>query len=142
MKAFRAIFLILVAMISTTFAQTEEKGEMPDAPQAVKIVEFGKVPNGYIKMQLDNFFVELNNNPSAQGYIFNFGAAREIARVERVIRNQMKVRNFNPEQVAFISGGAAKKLQTQFWLVPAGAETPTPEYTEEPKSEEISRKIR
>lgn len=133
MKVFRVLFLILIVMSSIAFAQTEEEIEMQDAPQAVKVVEFGKVTNGYIKMQLDYFFTELGNNPTAQGYIFNFGTKREIAQVEKVVRYQIKVRNFDSERITFVSGGAAENLQTQFWLVPIGAETPTPEYTKEPK---------
>lgn len=139
MKIFRVLFLILIVMSSIAFAQTEEKIEAPDAPQAVKVVEFGKVTNGYIKMQLDYFFTELGNNPGAQGYVFNFGTKREIAQVEKVIRSQVKVRNFDLTRLTFVSGGAAEKLQTQFWLVPIGADAPTPEYMEET---EINKKTR
>lgn len=133
MKVFRVLFLILIVMSSIGFAQTEENTEMPQAPQAVKVVEFGKVTNGYIKMQLDYFFTELSNNPSAQGYIINFGTKREIARVEKVIRYQVKVRNFDLTRITFVSGGAAENSQTQFWLVPVGAENPAPEYTKDAK---------
>ncbi len=133
MKKLSLLFLILVAMSSVVFSQTKGKEEIPETPNAVKITEFGKVTNGYIKMILDNFYVELNNNPSATGYIINFGSAREIARVERLIRNQIKFRRFDGERLVIVNGGKAEKLQTQFWLVPAGAEPPIPEYNEDLK---------
>ena len=101
MKVFRVLFLMLIVMSSIAFAQTEEEIEMPSAPQAVKVVEFGKVTNGYIKMQLDNFFVELANNPTAQGYIIDFdkavlfvgGLPEPLAKknLQRLLRSALKL---------------------------------------------------
>lgn len=119
----RILFLILIMFSFTAFAQTEENVEMPEA---VKITEFGNVPNGQIRLELDNFFVHLQNDPSATGYIVNFGSAREVARVEKLIRSQIRLRRFDSSRVVFINGGKADELLTQFWLVPAGAEPPTP----------------
>jgi cell division protein FtsL len=133
MKKLSLILLFLIVMSSFVFAQKEEKGETSETSNAVKITEFGKVTNGYIKMELDNFYVELSNNPNGTGYIINFGSAREIARVEKLIRNQINFRRFDTQRFVMVNGGKAEKLQTQFWLVPAGAEPPTPENNEELK---------
>lgn len=133
MKKLSLLFFILVAMSSLVFAQTQEKGETSETPNAVKFTEFGKVTRGYVKMILDNFYVELNNNPSATGYIINFGSAIEITRVEKVIRDQVNFRKFDRQRLVIVNGGKAEKLQTQFWLVPAGAEPPIPEYNEDLK---------
>ena len=54
----RILFLLLVALSAAAFAQTEEK------PKAVKVDEFERATNGYVKMKMDYFYVELNNNPS------------------------------------------------------------------------------
>ncbi len=119
----RILFLILIVFSFTAFAQTEENVE---TPEAVKITEFGKVTNGYIKMELDNLYVQLQNNPSATAYVINFGSAREVARVEKLIRNQIRLRRYDASRLVFINGGKADELLTQFWIVPAGAEPPTP----------------
>lgn len=115
---FRVLFLLLIAMSSVAFAQTEEK------PQAVKIDEFERATNGYVKMKTDYFYTELNNNPSAQGYIINYGTAREIALRERQIRDAIRFRKFDSSRITVVNGGFRGVVKSEFWLVPAGAENP------------------
>lgn len=114
----RVFLLILIMMSSVAFAQNEEK------PQAFKVAEFERATNGYVKMQMDNFYTELNNNPSAQGYIINFGTAREIAIRERQIRNAILFRKFDSSRITIVNGGFRGIVKTEFWTVPAGAENP------------------
>ena len=115
---FRILFLLLILMSSFVFAQTDEN------PQAVKIDEFERATNGYVKMKMDNFYVELSNNPSAQGYIINFGTAREIAIRERQIRNAILFRKFDSSRITIVNGGFRPIVKSEFWVVPAGAENP------------------
>jgi hypothetical protein len=115
---FRFLILIVIVMSSVAFAQTDEN------PQAVKIDEFERATNGYVKMKMDNFYVELNNNPTAQGYIINFGTAREIAIRERQIRNAINFRKFDASRITIVNGGFRGVVKTEFWIVPAGGENP------------------
>ena len=120
---FRVLLLILVVMSSVAFAQTEQK------PQATKYDEFETATNGYVKARMDFYFVELNNNPMTQGYIFNFGTDKEIAVRERQIRNSIAFLKFDALRLTLVRGGFRGIVQTQLWLVPPGAETPTIEST-------------
>lgn len=132
-KKLSLIFLILAAFALTAFAQTEERNETSETLNAVKIDKFGNVSYEYFRMKLEQFYVVLNNNPNATGYFINFGSAREIARVEKLIRNQIRIKKFDAQRLVIVNGGKAEELQTQFWLVPLGAKPPTPEYNKELK---------
>lgn len=111
-------------MSLVAFAQTEEKPESNEKPKASKSVEFGIEPNGYVKAELDGFFVELMSDPTAQGHIITYGSNREIAGRERLIRNQISFRRFDSQRITFVTGGFSKEIKTELWIVAKGAEPP------------------
>jgi len=113
-------------MSSVAFAQTEENTEPQETPKAIKFDEFEKATNGYVKMKMDAFFVELSNNPAAQGYIINYGTDREIAKREKQIRNSITFRRYDVSRITLVRGGNREVIKTDLWLVPPGAESPTP----------------
>ncbi|HMS40748.1 MAG TPA: hypothetical protein PKE69_11010 [Pyrinomonadaceae bacterium] len=80
-----------------------------------------------IKIRVDNFYIELNNNPSATGYIITYGTPKEIARREQIIKAAIKFRKYDPSRVVFVNGGnTGEGTITKFWIVPAGATAPQP----------------
>jgi|SRR5215213_3772342 len=120
---FRVLFLILVLMSSTVFAQTEDKTR----PEAIKLYDFGKATNGYVKMLFTDFEVKLKADPTSQGYIINYGTDREIKIRRRQILMAVSFRGIDATRITIASGGNIGKQKTIVWLVPAGAEPPTPE---------------
>lgn len=124
MKSIYILFLILVLISSTVFAQNDGNSKIDEMPKAVKLEEFGTATNGYVKMLLDGFFIKLSNEPTAQGYIITYGPNREVASRERLIRNQINFRNFDSQRIVFVTGGFSKEIKTEFWIVPPGAEPP------------------
>lgn len=110
-------------MSSVAFAQSPEK------PEALMAEEFGKIPNGDFRSRMDNFFVELQNNPDSRGLIINYGSKREVAAREKLIKNHIFFRKFDDSRISFINGGYSNEIKTQFWRVPEGAENPKPEPT-------------
>jgi len=123
---FRGLFLILVLLSSFAFAQTEDKTTVESPPEAIRLEEFGKATNGYVKMLFDSFMVKLQADPNAQGYILNYGTDKQILMREKQIRNAIAFRKFDRSRITIVRGGNIGALKTQFWLVPAGAENPTP----------------
>ncbi len=122
---FRILFLLLFVMSSIAVAQTEEK------PKAVKYSEFETATNGYVKMIMDGFYVELGNNPSAQGYIINYGTEKEIAVREKQFQNAITFRKFDGARITLVRGGFWKTSKSELWVVPSGAENPQPTSTAE-----------
>jgi hypothetical protein len=119
----RIIFSLIFLMSSVVFAQTEK------TPKAVKFDEFETATNGSVKMKMDAFYVELNNNPASQGYIINYGTQREIA----IRRNQISIsvawRKFDGTRITFVDGGFRDGIKSELWIVPPGAENPQPSTT-------------
>lgn len=93
-------------------------------PVPIKIDEMTFYVQGELKARLDNYFNQLMNDPTAQGFIVIYPpSSAEKVRVERVIRNYIKVRNFDTSRIVLTAG---KKRDVRsilhFWLVPAGAD--------------------
>lgn len=91
---------------------------------------FGKIPNDEVRARLDALFVFLSNEPNAQGYIINYGTETEIKARERLIRNHAAMRKFDAARIKLMRGDAevpsGEPIWTVVWIVPPGAEPPTP----------------
>lgn len=96
-------------------------------PEPRMVDEFGKQVDDEVKARIDNFYIELNNNPNAQGYIVNYGTDKEIARREAQIRKAIRFRKYDESRVTMVRGGDnSEGVNTKFWVVPPGAENPAP----------------
>ncbi len=102
-------------------------GIVASKPVAVQFDEFGVIPPDEIKARLDAFFIELNNNPTDQGVIINYGTDKQIAQREAQLRKAIAFRKYDASRVTFVRGGdKGTGIRTVFWRVPPGADQPTP----------------
>ncbi len=101
--------------------QIEEK---PPIKEARKIDEYPKAENDDVKAKIDNLYIELNNDPSATGYVVLYGNAKQIAAQRKQIEGAISFRQYDRSRVVIVTG--AGPMQTQLWVVPAGATPPTP----------------
>src|SRR5215212_2905970 len=124
---FRVLILILILTGSTVLAQTEDKTPVDRQPEPIKLYDFGKATDGYVKMLFTDFETKLNADPTAQGYIINYGTDRELRIRERQILKAISFCRIDPARITIMSGGNIGKQRTTVWLVPAGTESPTPE---------------
>lgn len=121
---FRVLFLILVVIGSTVFAQTDNAVRV-SINEAVKIVEFEKATDDKVKILVNDFYAELNNNGSATGYIITYGTPEEVAIREKQIRDSIRFRKYDAIRMVFVQGGFRAVVKTELWLVPAGANPPS-----------------
>jgi len=83
------------------------------------------------KARLDNLAIELQNNPSSQGYIIVYSgtssragqADRLISRAKDYLTNQ---RGIDAGRLSVINGGYRDTDYFELWVVPQGAQPPTP----------------
>ena len=125
----KVLFLILAVMSSAVFAQTAKERESPagKTPEAYKFFEAGKIGNSLLKEKFQSFYAELKKNHAAIGYIINYGTDKEISRREKQIRSAINSReDYDAPRLILINGGNSDKPETVFWIVPPGAEPPTP----------------
>lgn len=117
-------------IIKSEFWIVPANAEPPKIEPMPKLIdEFGKATNGNVKMRMDAFFVEINNNPTESAYIINYGTPREIAKRERQIRDSIRFRRYDSTRITFVNGGNrgnGEIIKTLLFLVPAGAEPPKP----------------
>jgi len=83
------------------------------------------------KARLDNLAIELQNNPTSHGYIIVYSgtgsragqADRLITRAEDYLVNQ---RGIDSGRLSVVNGGYRDTDYFELWVVPQGAEPPTP----------------
>ncbi len=94
---------------------------------STQVDELGRLVADVIRQRLDQYFVTLQNNPDARGYIINYGPARDVTARERLIRNHIAFRRFDASRITIVNGGnTGEGIKSTLWVVPAGAENPTP----------------
>ena len=103
-----------------------ETGSIANSPQPEQVDNFGAIKNDQLRSRLDDYFARLQSNPSAQGYIINYGPARDVAKRETLMRNHIAFRGQDPSRFTFVRGSEEPEVRTTLFLVPAGATPPTP----------------
>ena len=98
------------------------------APEISTVVdEFGALKDDDVKARVDSFFITLNNNPNAQGYIINYGTPAQIKARRAQIMKAINFRKYDVSRVTFVDGpDNGSGVNTKFYLVPAGVTPPTP----------------
>jgi hypothetical protein len=87
--------------------------------------EFGKATDDDIKARVDNFYVQLNADPTATGVIVNYGTPLQIKVRKAQIMKAINFRKYDPSRVKFIDGpDTGTGINTKFYIVPAGASDP------------------
>ncbi len=129
-----SLILTLTLLFSAlSFGQADsETVAGQDSKNPIKFTEFGRVGECELSAQVDAFFSELNDKPTATGYIIIYQgtdvlpADYDSTASESRIRRAVRFRNFDMSRVVFIKGGFRNELMNEFWIAPAGADAPTP----------------
>jgi hypothetical protein len=81
------------------------------------------------KARLDNFGTELQNDPTAKGYIIAYGGRTSpISQVERLMtraRDYLTTeRSIDGSRLVIVNGGFREQDSVELWIVPSGAAPP------------------
>jgi len=107
--------------------QANETAAVAPPVRATEVDTFGKLPNDEVKARVQNFYTQLANDPTAQGYIIIYGTPKEIAARRKQITNAITFLKLDPSRVTIVEGGdKGTGPETHFWLVPPGATPPQP----------------
>jgi len=107
-----------------------------------KLDEYGNIRWSDEKARLDNFAIEMQNSPTAQGYIFCYGgrvgrAGEALRRCSRARSYVNKHRGIEASRIVTIDGGYKEDLTVELWVLSSGATPPTPFPTVDPKEVRI-----
>lgn len=126
---------------------------------AAKFDEFGDTCCNDEKARLDNFAVQLQNEPTATGYIIFYGGrgygylcghdGRRLPRRGEAEARASRLKpyitsawaNFDAARIVVVNGGYRERWTAELWIVPAGAEPPAPTPTLKPKDIKFRRGI-
>ena len=119
--------------------------------EARKFDEFADVNCEDEKARLDNFANELQNNPEARGYIVFYGGKRHEnptfhnsglvlprrgeaqIRVARLKPYMSDSQGIDASRIVVVNGGYRDRWAAELWIVPKGANPPTPTPTVKPQ---------
>jgi hypothetical protein len=106
-------------------------------PQARKIDEYGNIRFNDEKARLDNYAIELQNDPTAQGYLICYGGRKGRTgeaqrRCDRAKDYLVNTRGISGDRIVTVDGGYKEELTVELWVVPSGANPPTGSPTVDP----------
>ena len=76
--------------------------------------------------RLDNYAIQLQNDPGSQGYIIAYGSCEGEgqARADRAKNYLVNTRGIEAGRITTVDGGCRSDLTVQLWIVPSGATPP------------------
>ncbi|MBD0373348.1 MAG: hypothetical protein ICV60_21105 [Pyrinomonadaceae bacterium] len=92
--------------------------------------QYGNIAFNDEKARLDNFAIQLQNEPGSQGYIIAYAGRRARAneaqaRADRAKDYLVNTRGIDPGRLVTVDGGFREDLTVELWIVPSGAAPPT-----------------
>jgi hypothetical protein len=128
LRTLKVTFLLLLIALCVN-------GSSPPRPTS-KFDEFGDISCEDEWARLDNFAIQLQNWPSAKGYIIFYGGrlfrgrlpkqGEAAARAARMKPYLVKRRSIPSNRVIVIDGGYSDAWSAELWIVPPGASPPSP----------------
>jgi hypothetical protein len=99
-------------------------------PKARLFDTYGNIAFNDEKARLDNFAIQLQNEPGAQGYIIAYAgrrarASEAQARADRAKDYLVNTRGLDSGRIVTVDGGHRENLEVELWIVPSGAVPPT-----------------
>ena len=82
------------------------------------------------KARLDNFAIQLQNDPNAKGYVVVYGGtkakpAEKQGRIKRAYDYLVNTRGISSDRIVTMEGGMRDVTTTELWIVPLGADPPS-----------------
>jgi hypothetical protein len=98
----------------------------PPPAGPVKFDEYGNIKFNDEKARLDNYAIQLQNQPGSTGYIIAYGscAGEAQARADRAKNYLVNTRGIDAGRIVTVDGGCRSDLTVQLWVVPTGATPP------------------
>jgi hypothetical protein len=102
-----------------------------------KIDEYGNIRFNDEKARLDNYAIELQNDPTATGQIICYGGRRGRTgeaqrRCDRAKDYLVNTRGISADRIQTVDGGYKEDLTVELWIVPSGATPPQATPTVDP----------
>jgi hypothetical protein len=119
-------------------APAEAAAAQPVPAPTRKMDEYGDISFEDEKARLDNLAIELQNDPTAEGYLICYGGrvgrkGEAGRRCDRARGYLSGYRHIPSAQIVTLGGGFREYLTVELWVVPRGAKPPQAAPTVDPK---------
>jgi hypothetical protein len=93
---------------------------------ARKFDEYGNIRFNDEKARLDNYAIQLQNEPTAAGVIIAYGSCdgEGMTRGNRAKDYLVNTRGIDAGRITVVDGGCRSELHVELWIVPSGAAAP------------------
>ena len=117
---------IILALLPITCA-----AQAPQPSEAKKYDEFPNITCEDEMAHLDNFAIELQNDPKLQAYVVVYAGRvslinEAIARAKRIRLYLVKNRGIESKRITLIDGGYREKLGVELWVLSRRGKVPMP----------------
>ncbi|HLA10645.1 MAG TPA: hypothetical protein VJ023_08615 [Pyrinomonadaceae bacterium] len=109
---------------TTASCSTQVRTVVPLTP--TRFDEYGDIRFNDEKARLDNYAIQLQNDPGAEGYIIAYGtcAGQGQERADRAKNYLVNTRGIEAGRIITIDGGCRADLSVELWIRPTGATVP------------------
>lgn len=127
MRLYRIALLFLAATIlSLTFLHLASAQTLPPAQ---KFDEFGDILFSDLMARLDNYAVQLQQQPNTKGFIIVYRTRRDLPGLSHSLALRMKgylvgSRGLSKDRIVTVDGGVAECLTQELWIVLPGSAPP------------------
>lgn len=97
-----------------------------------KFDEYGNIRFNDEKARLDNYAIELQNNPTDRATVIGYGSCEGegLNRANRAKDYLVNTRGIDAGRIDTVDGGCRSALHVELWLVPSGAAAPAPDMSQ------------
>jgi hypothetical protein len=121
----KPVIFFAIALLASKVVFSQETNK------AVLIDEFGKLCSEDFMARADQFYIHLQNDPNAIGYIVFTGdrkfEGRNVYWVNAMTVWYPRIMKRDLSRIVLVRGENQDDMKVQFWLVPAGATPPKPD---------------
>jgi hypothetical protein len=143
----RGFLLLTLSCLCASAAQARQ-ANAPESPGADspspaagatrKVDEYGKIGHCDETARLDNFAIELQNEPSAKGYLLVYVGKNDLPAwtdgiLGRAAGYLVNSRGIDEGRLKVVNGGYREERTTELWFVPEHGDPPQPSNTVEHK---------
>lgn len=123
--------IVYCGAVAFLLLPTVRAAQTPQAPDSRKYDDFPNVTCEDEMAHLDNFAIELQNDPELQAYVIVYAGrvsliSEAAARAKRIRLYLVKNRGIEPKRISLVDGGYREKLEVELWVLPRGVKAPSP----------------
>jgi hypothetical protein len=122
----RLLTTLLLLALTSVLAQAQQQ---PAAGGARLLDRFGEIQWSDLMARLDNFAVELQNEPDSRGLVVAYALPHKfpgwpLRRAGSALKYLVMTRGIEASRLSAVNGGLRDETEFELWVVPAGAATP------------------